>query len=170
MFGQDLGTTQYPFDQQTMLIIFLKIQLVHLGKWAENQLLQKQNLLITDDRTSVKILTIIGTRTGEERSVKIVWSWTWKGRFFLFQQPHIENRTDDTVSTGTCRTDRNLPFKPICLYFSHSRTIVPWGYFKATLIETHPISSPLEAMALKSTIDLTCNDFISCFEFDVFTR
>ncbi len=50
------------------------------------------------------------------------------------------------------------------------RTIVPWGYFKAMLIETHPISSPLEAMALKSTIDLTCNDFISCFEFDVFTR
>ncbi|KAK2171541.1 hypothetical protein NP493_1053g00074 [Ridgeia piscesae] len=25
-------------------------------------------------------------------------------------------------------------------------------------------------MALKSTIDLTCNDYISCFEFDVFTR
>ncbi|MPC68227.1 E3 ubiquitin-protein ligase CBL-B [Portunus trituberculatus] len=25
-------------------------------------------------------------------------------------------------------------------------------------------------MALKSTIDLTCNDYISNFEFDVFTR
>jgi E3 ubiquitin-protein ligase CBL len=28
----------------------------------------------------------------------------------------------------------------------------------------------LEAMALKTTIDLTCNDYISNFEFDVFTR
>uniref|UniRef100_A0A8B9KZA6 E3 ubiquitin-protein ligase CBL n=1 Tax=Astyanax mexicanus TaxID=7994 RepID=A0A8B9KZA6_ASTMX len=33
-----------------------------------------------------------------------------------------------------------------------------------------PISSGLEAMALKSTIDLTCNDYISVFEFDIFTR
>ena len=39
-----------------------------------------------------------------------------------------------------------------------------------SLNETHPISSGLEAMALKSTIDLTCNDYISNFEFDVFTR
>jgi E3 ubiquitin-protein ligase CBL len=38
------------------------------------------------------------------------------------------------------------------------------------LNEAHPISSGLEAMALKSTIDLTCNDYISNFEFDVFTR
>lgn len=36
--------------------------------------------------------------------------------------------------------------------------------------EVHPISSVLQAMALKSTIDLTCNDYISNFEFDVFTR
>ena len=34
----------------------------------------------------------------------------------------------------------------------------------------HPIGTGLEAMALKSTIDLTCNDYISNFEFDVFTR
>jgi E3 ubiquitin-protein ligase CBL len=39
-----------------------------------------------------------------------------------------------------------------------------------SLNEAHPISSGLEAMALKSTIDLTCNDYISNFEFDVFTR
>jgi len=42
--------------------------------------------------------------------------------------------------------------------------------FRLTLNEVHPISSGLEAMALKSTIDLTCNDYISNFEFDVFTR
>ena len=50
------------------------------------------------------------------------------------------------------------------------RTIVPWKMFRLTLNEVHPISSGLEAMALKSTIDLTCNDYISNFEFDVFTR
>ncbi|XP_052258790.1 E3 ubiquitin-protein ligase CBL-B-like isoform X2 [Dreissena polymorpha] len=50
------------------------------------------------------------------------------------------------------------------------RTIVPWRNFRQSLTEVHQICSPLEAMALKSTIDLTCNDFISCFEFDVFSR
>ena len=47
---------------------------------------------------------------------------------------------------------------------------MPWKHFRATLSEVHPIGTGLEAMALKSTIDLTCNDFISNFEFDVFTR
>lgn len=51
-----------------------------------------------------------------------------------------------------------------------NRTIVPWKHFRQTLSEVHPIGTGLEAMALKSTIDLTCNDFISNFEFDVFTR
>ena len=50
------------------------------------------------------------------------------------------------------------------------RTIVPWKVFRQSLHEFHPISSGLEAMALKSTIDLTCNDYISVFEFDIFTR
>ncbi|XP_071527096.1 E3 ubiquitin-protein ligase CBL-B-A isoform X2 [Panulirus ornatus] len=50
------------------------------------------------------------------------------------------------------------------------RTVVPWKYFRDKLSEVHPIGSGLEAMALKSTIDLTCNDYISSFEFDVFTR
>ncbi|MEQ2212012.1 hypothetical protein XENOCAPTIV_023051, partial [Xenoophorus captivus] len=49
-------------------------------------------------------------------------------------------------------------------------TIVPWRMFRQALHEFHPISSGLEAMALKSTIDLTCNDYISVFEFDIFTR
>ncbi|RWS25510.1 E3 ubiquitin ligase-like protein, partial [Leptotrombidium deliense] len=49
-------------------------------------------------------------------------------------------------------------------------TIVPWKVFRLALHEIHPIGSGLEAMALKSTIDLTCNDYISNFEFDVFTR
>ncbi|CAG9816129.1 unnamed protein product [Phaedon cochleariae] len=49
-------------------------------------------------------------------------------------------------------------------------TLVPWKIFRQELNKIHPISSGLEAMALKSTIDLTCNDYISNFEFDVFTR
>ncbi|XP_055626270.1 E3 ubiquitin-protein ligase CBL isoform X2 [Toxorhynchites rutilus septentrionalis] len=49
-------------------------------------------------------------------------------------------------------------------------TLVPWKLFRQELSQVHPISSGLEAMALKTTIDLTCNDYISNFEFDVFTR
>ncbi|XP_037045007.1 E3 ubiquitin-protein ligase CBL isoform X2 [Bradysia coprophila] len=49
-------------------------------------------------------------------------------------------------------------------------TLVPWKMFRQELSKIHPISSGLEAMALKTTIDLTCNDYISNFEFDVFTR
>lgn len=47
---------------------------------------------------------------------------------------------------------------------------MPWRTFRQALHESHPISLGLEAMALKSTIDLTCNDYISVFEFDIFTR
>ncbi|KAF2904302.1 hypothetical protein ILUMI_01867 [Ignelater luminosus] len=49
-------------------------------------------------------------------------------------------------------------------------TLVSWKIFRQVLNQVHPINSGLEAMALKSTIDLTCNDYISNFEFDVFTR
>lgn len=55
-------------------------------------------------------------------------------------------------------------------FFLLHRTIVPWKVFRQCLHEVHQISSGLEAMALKSTIDLTCNDYISVFEFDIFTR
>ncbi|XP_074070512.1 E3 ubiquitin-protein ligase CBL-B isoform X5 [Macrotis lagotis] len=54
--------------------------------------------------------------------------------------------------------------------FFGDKTIVPWKVFRQCLHEVHQISSGLEAMALKSTIDLTCNDYISVFEFDIFTR
>jgi len=52
----------------------------------------------------------------------------------------------------------------------NNKTIVPWKDFRKTLSEVHPIGVGLEAMALKTTIDLTCNGYISNFEFDVFTR
>lgn len=54
--------------------------------------------------------------------------------------------------------------------FGVGKTTVPWKQFRQTLQAVHAISSGLEAMALKSTIDLTCNDHISIFEYDVFTR
>ncbi|ETE69765.1 E3 ubiquitin-protein ligase CBL-B, partial [Ophiophagus hannah] len=54
--------------------------------------------------------------------------------------------------------------------FPNAQFQVPWKVFRQCLHEVHQISSGLEAMALKSTIDLTCNDYISVFEFDIFTR
>ena len=50
------------------------------------------------------------------------------------------------------------------------RAIVEWRVFRQELEQCHPINSNLEAMALKSTIDLTLNDHISVFEFDIFSR
>ena len=58
----------------------------------------------------------------------------------------------------------------IILLFLFPRAIVPWRLFRLTLHESHPILSSLEAMALKSTIDLTVNDHISVFEYDIFAR
>uniref|UniRef100_A0A8C6TEZ6 E3 ubiquitin-protein ligase CBL n=1 Tax=Neogobius melanostomus TaxID=47308 RepID=A0A8C6TEZ6_9GOBI len=51
-----------------------------------------------------------------------------------------------------------------------SKCIVQWNSFKNRLQSVHPFEEGMEAMALKSTIDLTCNDHISVFEFDIFTR
>ncbi|XP_013415499.1 E3 ubiquitin-protein ligase CBL-B [Lingula anatina] len=50
------------------------------------------------------------------------------------------------------------------------RPVVSWKLFRQSINEVHTINSSLEALALKSTIDLSCNDFISVFEFDVFAR
>ncbi|XP_063688628.1 E3 ubiquitin-protein ligase CBL-B-like isoform X2 [Bolinopsis microptera] len=50
------------------------------------------------------------------------------------------------------------------------KVIVSWKDFRMSLSNVHPITSSYEAMALKSTIDLTHNDMVSVFEFDVFTR
>lgn len=53
--------------------------------------------------------------------------------------------------------------------FAH-KCIVQWNVFKLHLRRVHYFEEGMEAMALKSTIDLTCNDHISIFEFDIFTR
>lgn len=56
-------------------------------------------------------------------------------------------------------------------FFSRSdRCIVPWKNFTEQLRSVHAFQEGMESMALKSTVDLTCNNHISVFEFDVFTR
>ncbi|XP_036393820.1 E3 ubiquitin-protein ligase CBL-C [Megalops cyprinoides] len=50
------------------------------------------------------------------------------------------------------------------------RCIVQWHTFKQQLKQVHGFEEGMEAMALKSTVDLTCNDHVSIFEFDIFTR
>ncbi len=73
-------------------------------------------------------------------------------------------RTKTSIGITGVSTDRLPPPPP------PFRAIVPWRLFRATLQDVHPIHSSLEAMALKSTIDLTVNDHISIFEFDIFSR
>ncbi|XP_035493384.2 E3 ubiquitin-protein ligase CBL-C isoform X3 [Scophthalmus maximus] len=51
-----------------------------------------------------------------------------------------------------------------------NKCIVQWNRFKEELRSVHTFEQGMESMALKSTIDLTCNDHISVFEFDTFTR
>ena len=49
--------------------------------------------------------------------------------------------------------------------------LVSWSQFKRELNRVHPIgNSADDERALKDTINLTQNEFISQFEFDVFTR
>lgn len=51
-----------------------------------------------------------------------------------------------------------------------TRCLVKWEEFRDGLHPVHNIEAgPLES-ALRSTMDLTCNDHISVFEFDIFTR
>lgn len=56
------------------------------------------------------------------------------------------------------------------LIMCYDRCIVQWNTFKEQLQTVHAFEEGMESMALKSTIDLTCNDHISVFEFDIFTR
>ncbi|KAM8927770.1 E3 ubiquitin-protein ligase CBL-C [Pelodytes ibericus] len=58
-------------------------------------------------------------------------------------------------------------------FWSHKfgpRCLVQWAEFRAGLNSVHVVGDgPLES-ALRSTIDLTCNDHVSVYEFDIFTR
>ncbi|UJR22004.1 hypothetical protein I4U23_025071 [Adineta vaga] len=52
----------------------------------------------------------------------------------------------------------------------NERTIVPWNEFQDKLNHIYSIKSCNESIALQKTIDLTNNNHVSIFEFDVFTR
>lgn len=51
-----------------------------------------------------------------------------------------------------------------------ARYLVSWTEFREGLHHVHPVDPGPMAIALRSTIDLTCNGHISIFEFDIFTR
>lgn len=52
-----------------------------------------------------------------------------------------------------------------------SSVLIDWRSFYHALQQVHSIDSSFFSLhALKQTIDLTCDDYISIFEFDVFTR
>uniref|UniRef100_A0A5K3ERN5 E3 ubiquitin-protein ligase CBL n=1 Tax=Mesocestoides corti TaxID=53468 RepID=A0A5K3ERN5_MESCO len=48
--------------------------------------------------------------------------------------------------------------------------IIPWEMFREALFQSFEVTDPSHMRELQSTIDLTCNDFVSVFEFDVFVR
>ncbi|XP_025125064.2 E3 ubiquitin-protein ligase CBL-C isoform X3 [Bubalus bubalis] len=51
-----------------------------------------------------------------------------------------------------------------------ARCVLPWAEFEAILCICHPVEPGSTALALRSTIDLTCSGHVSIFEFDIFTR
>ena len=50
------------------------------------------------------------------------------------------------------------------------RLIVPWLEFIEAFGQVHTFMNPNEPPALKRTVDLLENNYVSRFEFDVFTR
>uniref|UniRef100_A0A8C4WKL1 E3 ubiquitin-protein ligase CBL n=1 Tax=Gopherus evgoodei TaxID=1825980 RepID=A0A8C4WKL1_9SAUR len=48
--------------------------------------------------------------------------------------------------------------------------LVSWSEFQAGLQRVHPMAPGPMAAALRATMDLTCSDHVSIFEFDIFTR
>ncbi|XP_045387436.1 E3 ubiquitin-protein ligase CBL-C isoform X1 [Lemur catta] len=51
-----------------------------------------------------------------------------------------------------------------------ARCVLPWAEFESLLCTCHPVEPGSTALALRSTIDLTCSGHVSIFEFDIFTR
>jgi len=51
-----------------------------------------------------------------------------------------------------------------------NRTLIPWEEFRTEISKVHKLQIGVQTSALLQTIDLTRNEYISNFEFDVFTR
>ncbi|XP_055991575.1 E3 ubiquitin-protein ligase CBL-C [Sorex fumeus] len=54
--------------------------------------------------------------------------------------------------------------------FCGVRCVMPWAEFQSLLGTCHPMESGPTALALRSTIDITCSGHVSIFEFDIFSR
>ncbi|KAI0987369.1 hypothetical protein GJ496_001678 [Pomphorhynchus laevis] len=50
------------------------------------------------------------------------------------------------------------------------RIIIPWNEFCQEFSKVHPLKSQLEIAAFKTTVDLTRDNYVSIFEFDIFVR
>jgi E3 ubiquitin-protein ligase CBL len=50
------------------------------------------------------------------------------------------------------------------------KAIVSWDEFEKKLNNVHKISSKMEAVKLRRTVQLTESNYVSIFEFDIFTR
>ena len=94
-------------------------------------------------------------------------AWTCIHREFRTECGYVQSLI--SLSLSLWLSD-SLTLCYLCYCLLLCRAIGPWRDFRQTLNEIHPIHSSLEAMALKSTIDLTVNDHISVFEFDIFSR
>ncbi|XP_065188434.1 E3 ubiquitin-protein ligase CBL-B-like [Sycon ciliatum] len=86
---------------------------------------------------------------------------------------HMYSELKALYPNGAC-IGRTFPItKTAAAEFWHShfgnRYCVPWRDFVTHFESEHTIRSNMEVIALKSTIDLTCNDHVTVFEFDVFT-
>ncbi|XP_039105262.1 E3 ubiquitin-protein ligase CBL-C [Hyaena hyaena] len=51
-----------------------------------------------------------------------------------------------------------------------ARCVLTWAEFESILCTCHPMESGSTALALRSTVNLTCSGHVSIFEFDIFTR
>lgn len=50
------------------------------------------------------------------------------------------------------------------------QTIVPWKTFYESLATTYKLNDLSQSLALKNTINLCCNNYVTVYEFDVFVR
>ncbi|XP_074836723.1 E3 ubiquitin-protein ligase CBL-C isoform X2 [Carettochelys insculpta] len=87
---------------------------------------------------------------------------------------HMLGELRALIPDGQDRGNQYQPNQPSAEAFWRgtwgTRSLVPWAEFQAGLQQVHPVAPGPTAGALRATMDLTCSDHISIFEFDVFTR
>ena len=84
-----------------------KFQLVHPGKLAENQLARSQHLLVTDERTSVKIFTVQHEQLGTRVYLKSLTFLFFVSRAVIGE---LDDETDNALDLHSIRAE---PLNPI---------------------------------------------------------